>query len=704
MTSFWEKNSQKWKKWRQKRKEKRANKPRKPVNISRRVYLLFGVVFVLFLLLFASLTYMQVYNKSFYTKKLEDNSKYTVRVASERGQIFDAKGIALTTNQSKDVITFTRSNLVSSDTMKSVAERLATLVTLTETKVTDRQKREFYLADSANYKRVVNDLPNDKKTDKFGNKLAEATIYNNAINAVPDEAVDYSEDELKIVYIYSQMNAVSNFSTVILKTADLTPDQIAIVAAKQKELNGIRVAKDWERHTSDSSLSPLIGRVSSSEAGLPQEDAKDYLKKGYALNDRVGTSYLEKEYEEELQGKHTVREITVDKEGKVDSDKIIQKGSKGNNLKLTIDLDFQKGVEDILGQQLSSEISENKATYSEGMYAVVMNADTGAVLAMAGQKHEQGAQDFKADALGTITDVFTPGSVVKGATLTAGWRSGAIYGDQVLTDQPINIASSPPITSWFTNKGSRAITATQALEYSSNTYMVQIAIKLLGQQYVPGMSLSTDNMEKAMTTLRDTYAEFGMGVSTGLDLPGESEGYIPKNYNVANVLTEAFGQYDSYTTIQLAQYVASIANGGKRVAPHIVGGIYDAGKNGSLGTLSSTVDTRVLNKLSLDSKQLGIIQQGFHDVVNSGSSLATGKAMASSIIPISGKTGTAETYATDGSGNSVTTVNLNAVAYATAKDGTKLAVGIMYPHALDWKSKAHQNAVKAIMELYQNTH
>ena len=73
---------------------------------------------------------------------------------------------------------------------------------------------------------------------------------------------------------------------------------------------------------------------------------------------------------------------------------------------------------------------------------MVMNADTGAVLAMAGQKHEQGAQDFKANALGTITDVFIPGSVVKGATLTAGWRSGAIYGNQVLTDQPINIAGS----------------------------------------------------------------------------------------------------------------------------------------------------------------------------------------------------------------------------------------------------------------------
>ena len=446
MTSFSKKLNQNWKKWRQKQKDKRANKPKKPVNISRRVYLLFGVVLVLFLLLFARLAYMQISNKSFYAKKLEDNSKYTVRIASERGQIFDAKGVALTTNQSKDVITFTRSNLVSSDTMKKVAEKLATMVTLTETKVTARQKRDFYLADSATYKRVVNNLPNDKKTDKFGNKLAEATIYNNAVDAVPDEAVDYSENELKIVYIYSQMNAVSNFSTVTLKTGELTPDQIAIVAAKQKELNGITVAKDWERHTADSALSPLIGKVSSSEAGLPQEDAKEYLKKGYALNDRVGTSYLEKEYEEKLQGKHTVREITVDKEGKVDSDKITQKGSKGNNLQLTIDLNFQKGVEDILSQQLSSEIAENKATYSEGMYAVVLNADTGAVLAMAGQKHEKGAPDFKADALGTITDVFIPGSVVKGATLTAGWRSGAIYGNQVLTDQPINIAGSAPIT------------------------------------------------------------------------------------------------------------------------------------------------------------------------------------------------------------------------------------------------------------------
>ena len=134
----------------------------------------------------------------------------------------------------------------------------------------------------------------------------------------------------------------------------------------------------------------------------------------------------------------------MDKEGKVDSDKIIQKGSKGNNLKLTIDLDFQKGVEDILGQQLSSEISENKATYSEGIVRSSYECGYWCCPCYGRTKTRARAQEFKRDALGTITDVFTPGSVVKGATLTAGWRSGAIYGDQVLTDQPINIASSPP--------------------------------------------------------------------------------------------------------------------------------------------------------------------------------------------------------------------------------------------------------------------
>ncbi len=94
-------------------------------------------------------------------------------------------------------------------------------------------------------------------------------------------------------------------------------------------------------------------------------------------------------------------------------------------------------MEDILRSAFSAELQAGNATYSEGVYAVALEPDTGKVLAMAGIKHQAGSQDLSADALGTVTNVFVPGSVVKGATLTSGWENGVISGNQVLTDQPI---------------------------------------------------------------------------------------------------------------------------------------------------------------------------------------------------------------------------------------------------------------------------
>ncbi len=67
--------------------------------------------------------------------------------------------------------------------------------------------------------------------------------------------------------------------------------------------------------------------------------------------------------------------------------------------------------------------------------------------------------------LGTITSVFTPGSIVKGATISSGWENGVISGNQVQLDEPIYFAGSAPITSWYGASGS-LIDATQALECS----------------------------------------------------------------------------------------------------------------------------------------------------------------------------------------------------------------------------------------------
>ena len=580
---------------------------------------------------------------------------------------------------------------------------MSTLVDFTETNVTTRQKKDYYLADSDTYAKVVKSLPDKEKYDNYGNNLTESKVYANAVKAVTDDEINYSEDELKLVYIFSQMNAASTFSTVNLTTGDLTDEQIAYITANRSKLSGISIATDWDRQTSESSLSSVIGTVSSKQSGLPAEEAEEYLAKGYSMNDRVGTSYLEKAYEDELQGTHTVRKITTDKTGSVVSDDVISEGKAGKNLKLTVNSEFQSGVENILNQYYSAEIAAGYATYSEGAYAVALNPQTGAILAMAGLSHETGSSTTTLDALGTINDLFVPGSVVKAATLTAGWKSNVISGNQVLTDQPINIAGSPSIKSWYGSL-SQLITAVQALEYSSNSYMVQVALKMMGQEYHSGMALSTSGMKKAMEELRATYAEYGMGTSTGIDLPENTTGYLSKEYSAGNVLTEAFGQYDLYTPMQLAQYAATVANGGNRVAPHIVDSVYDNDGTTGLGNLSKTIDTNVLNKVNISSDEMALLQQGFYQVVNSTSGYATGTHMRGNVT-IAGKTGTAETYKEDGNGNVVTTVNLSVLAYDYSKnDDSKIAVAVIIPHLTSDDNHPNQLIARDIINLYMSTY
>lgn len=667
-------------------------------SVARRLHLLFLIIVLLFVGLVLRLAYMQIYNKAFYVSKLKSSTVYKVKVAQPRGKIFDYSGKPLVSNTIKDVVTYTRSPKASAKELKTLAEHLATYVSYPEARVTSQAKKDFYLADPEVYAKVVKKLPKKATLDRFGNRLTEATIYANAVASLKESDLAYSADELKVIAIFNQMNGAAVFTTVNLRTNPLSEQAIAMILANKAKLPGISIGTDWERHVENTSLASIMGKVSSEEAGLPKEEVEQYLKKGYALNDRVGTSYLEKEYESVLQGSHDIKEIKTNKAGKIISERQLDKGEQGKNVALTIPLDYQQAVDEMMKRYYDAEIANGQAAYSEGIYAVALNPKTGAILAMSGLSHDKETGQVQSDSLGTITDVFTPGSVVKGATLAAGWQAGVIEGNQVLTDQAIQFGGSKPINSWFT-VGSLPITASQALEYSSNTYMVQLALKMMGQDYYPGMTLTTSGMKKTMSALRAAYAEFGMGGPTGIDLPGESIGYLTDNYTVSNVLTESFGQFDNYTTMQLAQYVATIANGGNRLAPHIVQGIYEDDGSQGPGQLSKAIETSILNKVQLSGDQLAIIQDGFYQVVNSGSAYATGRALAGGPITISAKTGTAETYATDKNGQTLATYNLNVVAYGPSADAD-IAVAVMYPHATNSLAKAQQLIAKDMITLY----
>ncbi len=670
-------------------------------SIPIRLNLLFSIVILLFMTIIGRLLYMQVLNKDFYEKKLASASQTKVTTSSARGEIYDASGKPLVENTLKQVVSFTRSNKMTATDLKEIAKKLLTYVSISSPNLTERQLADYYLADPEIYKKTVEALPSEKRLDSDGNRLSESELYNNAVDSVPTSQLNYTEDEKKEIYLFSQLNAVGNFATGTIVTDPLNDSQVAVIASISKEMPGISISTSWDRKVLETSLSSIVGSVSSEKAGLPAEEAEAYLKKGYSLNDRVGTSYLEKQYEETLQGKRSVKEIHLDKYGNMESVDTIEEGSKGNNIKLTIDLAFQDSVDALLKSYFNSELGNGGAKYSEGVYAVALNPKTGAVLSMSGIKHDLNTGELTQDSLGTVTNVFVPGSVVKAATISSGWENGVLSGNQTLTDQPIVFQGSAPIYSWYKLAyGSFPITAVEALEYSSNAYVVQTALGIMGQTYQPNMFVGTSNLETAMGKLRSTFAEYGLGASTGIDLPNESTGFIPKEYNFANYITNAFGQFDNYTPMQLAQYVGTIANDGVRVAPRIVEGIYGNNDKGGLGELIQAIDTKEINKVNISESDMAILHQGFYQVSHGTSPLTTGRAFSDgATVSISGKTGTGESYVAGGQEAN----NTNAVAYAPTEN-PQIAVAVVFPHNTNLTKNVGPAIARDIINLYNQHH
>lgn len=670
-------------------------------SIPIRLNLLFSIVILLFMAIIGRLLYMQVLNKDFYETKLASASKTKVTTSSARGEIYDASGKPLVENTVKQVVSFTRNNKMTAADLKETAKRLLTYVGVSSPTLTDRQLVDYYLADQTVYKKAVESLPREKRLDSDGNQLSESEVYNNTVESIDPDQLAYSDDEKKEIYLFSQLNAVENFATGTIATDSLTDTQIALIASASKNLPGISISTSWDRKVLDTSLSSIVGSVSSEKAGLPAEEADAYIKKGYSLNDRVGTSYLEKQYEETLQGKRSVKEVHLDKYGNMESVENIEDGTKGNNIKLTIDLAFQDSVDNLLKSYFNSELGNGGAKYSEGVYAVALNPKTGAVLSMSGIKHDLNTGELTQDSLGTVTNVFVPGSVVKAATISSGWENGVLSGNQTLTDQPIVFQGSAPIYSWYKLAyGSFPITAVEALEYSSNAYMVQTALGIMGQTYQPNMFVGTSNLETAMGKLRATFGEYGLGAATGIDLPDESTGFVPKEYSFANYITNAFGQFDNYTPMQLAQYVATIANDGVRVAPRIVEGIYGNNDKGGLGDLIQQLQPTEMNKVNISDSDMSILHQGFYQVAHGTSGLTTGRAFSNgAAVSISGKTGTAESYVAGGQEAN----NTNAVAYAPS-DNPQIAVAVVFPHNTNLTNGVGPSIARDIINLYQKYH
>ena len=608
-------------------------------TVEKRYSILIGLIIVIIVILATNLFIVQVIKHDFYVNKVSQLKQNIVTSTSTpRGRIYDRNGKIIVDNKAVKVIYYKKPSGVTTKEEIEVAYKVANMITLDYKNLTENNLRKFWVLNNS-------DLAKEKITAEEWQLLDERKLTSNDIESLKIERVSeedlasYDKTDKTAAYIYFLMNKGYSFDEKVIKKEDVTDKEYALIAENINNIKGFDVRLDWERvYPYGDVFRTILGTVSTTESGIPYELKDYYLNLGYELNDRVGTSYLEYQYESILKGEKTVYQILDD-----GTRKIIDEGSRGKDIVLTIDIELQKAIEEVLEEEVINGKDYPNTKYYNRSFAIISDPNTGEILAMAGKQVvlENGEYKVYDYTPGIVTTPVTAGSIVKGASHAVGYKTGALKIGERRDDSCIKIANTPLKCSW-TTLGS--VDDIGALKYSSNVFQFHTAIKVGGGVYKYNQELNIN--PEAFTIYRNTFKEFGLGVKTGIDLPVESLGYTSDSTLAGHLLDFSIGQFDTYTPIQLSQYINTIANGGYRIEPHLLKAVYNPTKDG-LTDLLYEVKPVILNKITLEDKYLERIKLGFREGVVSG--IANG--YVDSKYKPAAKTGTSESFIdTDGDG------------------------------------------------------
>lgn len=651
-------------------------KTEKRKSLPIRLNILFLLAFIIFTIVVVRLGMVQIVFGEDYTNEVQKQEEVDVSTSVPRGKIYDRNLNTIVKNKPMNAITYTRTSSTSQEDRLKIAKKLAEMIKIDTDKITERDKKDYWiLTRPKKAEKLITDQ--DRKKVKDG-KLKEDDLYQLQLDRITEDKLnELTDQDLKVLAIKRQMDSGYALSPQYIKNKDVTAKEMAVVSEHLDELPGVDVTSDWKRdYPYNGLLRTMIGSISDSNEGLPKSLLDHYLSLGYNRNDRVGKSYLEAEYENVLQGqKEKVKNIT-NKSGDIVDKEVISEGKSGKDLVLTIDVDMQKEIEKIIEDELKSAKAQHSAPLLDRAFVVMMDPRNGEVLSIAGKQLKNESGKLKVDdyALGAMTSSYAMGSAVKGATVLTGLQTGAINLNTTFRDEPLWIGDSPNAKkSWRLGLGTLGIQG--ALEQSSNVFMFKTAIALGKGQYKAHQPLNLQT--KAFDTFRYYFSQFGLGVKTGIDLPNEASGYKGSQRLPGFLLDFSIGQYDTYTPLQLAQYVSTIANGGYRMKPQLVKEIREPDSKKGIGAVTQSVQPEVLNKLDMSDQYIKEVQNGFRRVMTKGT--AAGQFASASYKP-AGKTGTAQSFydGPDKSKTGTSTYNTTLVAYAPY-DNPEVAISVVVP-------------------------
>ncbi len=387
--------------------------------------------------------------------------------------------------------------------------------------------------------------------------------------------------------------------------------------------------------------------------GLLSAEEEDLIDEfNYSNNDWLGKTGVEASMERYtvdgkeigLRGKKGMEKVEVDSNSRPVRTISSQEPVSGNSLVLTLDADVQKVLEDSL-QAMIEKVQKEHPKCRRGA-AVLLNVKTGQVIAMASYP-QMNPNDFANGLPSSLTEyyfqnedrplinraiagTYPPGSTMKPATAVAVMASGDISPQERITCTPS--AWKAPRAKCPRVHGS--VNLSRALALSCNTYFQEMAYRI------------------GIEALDKVWAELGFGEKTGIDLPGEAAGVLPSPEWKAEHFDEddwehewhnydtfymSMGQgYNTATPLQLANYVATIANGGQHMIPYVVDRILSP-----QGEVVHQFEPQVKNTLNVTEEDLDAVRQGMRAVIAPGGSASS--VFKGFPIEVAGKTGTAQT-------------------------------------------------------------
>ncbi len=574
---------------------------------------LISIFVCLFLVFFIRLVNIQVVNGEKYAAT-STASTSTSTVKATRGQILDRNGNVLVGNRQGNEIIFKASTFPSFSEIEKRNEIILSLINLFEENGAPWiNELPITLDENGNYQYIE-----DRETDIARLKsrdMLHLNKYATADDCMREIVERYSlenyskADALKIASVSCNMKANAfNTANPYTFAQDVSDEVVSVVKENSGFYKGVDVQIVTYREYTDGEIAPHILGVTGV---INAEEYATLKAKGYAMDDILGKSGIEKVFEENLKGTNGVKTVTTSTDGSQETK--ISGLKNGDNVLLTLDSKLQKIAQDSLKAKCDSIGTANAG----GGAVVVMNCKTGEVLAMASyptydlstyyEDYSRLAKDSNSPLYNRATlSTYAPGSTAKVSTAIACLEEGIVDASSTKYCG----YSYPFMGHTFVcqiSHANRTINVRTALQDSCNSYFY----------YYGGEKLGIDKM--------NMYREMlGLGQPTGIEI-SENTGILDSPSYRTSIgqtwlpgfsLQSAIGQAGNlFTPLQLCNYVATIANGGTRYEAHLVKSILSADNT----TTVLKKDPKVVTETGFSQKNLDLVHQGMRLVVTTGS-------------------------------------------------------------------------------------